>query len=76
MHPLSTAAFVNYLPTPLVLLTDSEGKQNVHIAPEAFSVASLEFADQIDAWQEAVNGTLKEVSSMLPSLCKTSSYAP
>ncbi|KAL1690516.1 hypothetical protein GGG16DRAFT_125621 [Schizophyllum commune] len=55
-------AFVNYLPTPLVLLTDSEGKQNVHIAPEAFSVASLEFADQIDNWQEAVNGTLEELS--------------
>ena len=49
----------------MVLLTGDYGLQSVHIAPEAFSVASLEFADQIDAWQEAVNGTLEEVSSML-----------
>ncbi|KAL1739971.1 hypothetical protein HDZ31DRAFT_48432 [Schizophyllum fasciatum] len=56
------SAFVNYLPTPLVLLTDSEGEQSIHIAPEAFDVASLEFPDQIDAWQDAVNGSLKELS--------------
>ncbi|TRM58929.1 hypothetical protein BD626DRAFT_510149 [Schizophyllum amplum] len=56
------SAFVNYLPTPLVLLTDSEGVQNVHIAPEAFSVASLEFPDQIDVWQEAVGGELEALS--------------
>ncbi|PFH48702.1 hypothetical protein AMATHDRAFT_149320 [Amanita thiersii Skay4041] len=51
--------FVNYLPIPLTLLTDSNGDQNVHIAPEAFTVASAEFPDQIDFWQNALPGNLK-----------------
>ncbi|KAJ4490168.1 hypothetical protein J3R30DRAFT_3419502 [Lentinula aciculospora] len=48
------ALFLNFLPIPLVLLTDSNGTQNVHIAPEAFAVASAEFPDEISVWQEAL----------------------
>ncbi|KAJ3500855.1 hypothetical protein NLJ89_g9606 [Agrocybe chaxingu] len=51
--------FVNYLPTPLSLITDAKGVQNVHIAYEAFDVASAEFPDQIDFWQNALPGKLK-----------------
>jgi len=43
----------------LVLLSDCCGKQAVHIAPEAFAVASAEFPDQIDFWQDALPGDLK-----------------
>lgn len=53
------AVFLTYLPTPLTLLTDSKGAQSVHIAPEAFTVASQEFADNIEAWQNALPGKLK-----------------
>ncbi|KAK7685580.1 hypothetical protein QCA50_011447 [Cerrena zonata] len=53
------SVFLTFLPTPLVLLTDSHGAQAVHIAPEAFTVASREFADQIDVWQNALPGNLK-----------------
>lgn len=52
--------FVNYLPTPLVLLSDSRGRQSVHIAPVASKVASAEFPDQIDVWQKALQGKLKD----------------
>ncbi|KAF8884720.1 hypothetical protein CPB84DRAFT_1837997 [Gymnopilus junonius] len=41
--------FLNFLPTPLVLLTDSK----------AFQVASAEFADEIAFWQNALPGSLK-----------------
>ncbi|KJA25540.1 hypothetical protein HYPSUDRAFT_64718 [Hypholoma sublateritium FD-334 SS-4] len=51
--------FVNYLPTPLVLLTAADGTQNVHIAYEAFTVASAEFPDQISVWQDALPLGLK-----------------
>ncbi|KAJ7497391.1 hypothetical protein FB451DRAFT_1018980 [Mycena latifolia] len=51
--------YISYLPTPLVLLTASDGSQNVHIAPEAFNVASAEFPDQIEFWQDALPGNLK-----------------
>ncbi|KAL5522967.1 hypothetical protein ACEPAF_1234 [Sanghuangporus sanghuang] len=51
--------FVTYLPTPVVLLTDEQGEQAVHIAPEAFQVASAEFADEISFWQDALPGDLK-----------------
>ncbi|KAH8826344.1 hypothetical protein DL96DRAFT_1805805 [Flagelloscypha sp. PMI_526] len=44
------SAWINYLPTPLSLITDNYGKQSVHIAYEAFKVAS------------AVNGTLEGLS--------------
>jgi hypothetical protein len=45
----------NYLPTPLVLLNGSE----IHIAPEAFTVASAEFGSEIQFWQDALPGDLK-----------------
>ena len=48
------STFVSYLPTPVVLLTDEQGQQSVHIAPEAFDVASVEFADQISVWEDAL----------------------
>lgn len=35
------------------------GIQWIHIAPEAFAVASAEFPDQIDVWQNALPGSLK-----------------
>jgi hypothetical protein len=43
------SAFVSYLPTPLVALNGS-----VHIAPEAFSVATAEFGDELRVWQAAL----------------------
>ena len=43
----------------MVLLTDAGGSQNVHIAPEAFTVASAEFADELNVWQNALPGALK-----------------
>ncbi|KAJ7346724.1 hypothetical protein DFH08DRAFT_914726 [Mycena albidolilacea] len=51
--------YISYLPTPLVLLTSEDGSQNVHIAPEAFTVASAEFAEQIEFWQDSLPGDLK-----------------
>ncbi|KAI0714792.1 hypothetical protein C8Q76DRAFT_728141 [Earliella scabrosa] len=51
--------YLSYLPTPLVLLTDKFGFQTVHIAPEAFTVASAEFPDEIQTWQDALPGALK-----------------
>ncbi|KAJ8082869.1 hypothetical protein PM082_008726 [Marasmius tenuissimus] len=60
------SSFLNYLPIPLVLLTDANGDQHVHIAPEAFSVASAEFPDQINVWQDALpaylNGKLESLN--------------
>lgn len=53
------ALFLTFLPIPLVLLTDSNGEQNVHIAPEAFAVASAEFSDELNVWQDALPGALK-----------------
>lgn len=53
------SAFINYVPLPLALLTDRFGFQNVHVAPEAFAVASAEFPDQIQFWQDALPGSLK-----------------
>jgi hypothetical protein len=65
---LSLAAFyISYLPTPLVLLTAPDGSQNVHIAPEAFTIASAEFPDQIDFWQDSLPGNLKgKLASVIP----------
>ncbi|KAF7361810.1 hypothetical protein MVEN_00525200 [Mycena venus] len=51
--------YISYLPTPLVLLTAENGSQNVHVAPEAFTIASAEFPDQIDFWQDSLPGDLK-----------------
>ena len=54
-----SALFLTFLPIPVVLLTDKDGSQNVHIAPEAFAVSSVEFADEIQVWQDALPGSLK-----------------
>ncbi|KAJ3847185.1 hypothetical protein EV368DRAFT_51615 [Lentinula lateritia] len=51
--------YISYLPTPLVLLTAADGRQNVHIAPEAFAVASAEFGEEIEFWQNALPGKLQ-----------------
>ncbi|SJK98440.1 uncharacterized protein ARMOST_01707 [Armillaria ostoyae] len=48
------SAFVNYLPTPLVLLNGTE----VHIALEAYNVSSVQFAGEIPVWERALAGTL------------------
>ena len=62
------ALFVNYLPTPLVLLTDKRGLQTIHIAPEAFSVATAQFKDEIQFWQDALHGDFKgKLESVSPS---------
>ncbi|KAF7325770.1 Peptidase S41 family protein ustP [Mycena kentingensis (nom. inval.)] len=53
------SAFLNFLPIPLTLLTDKFGIQTVHIVPEAFTVATAEFPDQVDFWQNALPGNLK-----------------
>ncbi|KAF8622711.1 hypothetical protein AX15_006802 [Amanita polypyramis BW_CC] len=57
--------YVTYLPLPLVLLTEKDGTQNVHIAPEAFSVASAEFKEELEFWQNALPGHLKGALSTL-----------
>ncbi|KAJ4483317.1 hypothetical protein J3R30DRAFT_3285060 [Lentinula aciculospora] len=51
--------YISYLPTPLVLLTAADGQQNVHIAPEAFTVASAEFGEEIEFWQSILPGKLR-----------------
>ena len=43
----------------MVLLTGDYGLQSVHIAPEAFTVATAEFKDEVQAWQDALPGDLK-----------------
>ncbi|KAG5641475.1 hypothetical protein DXG03_005115 [Asterophora parasitica] len=52
------SAFVNYLPIPLSLITAKDGSQNVHISPEAFTVATAEFPDQIQFWQDSLKWPL------------------
>ncbi|KAF5321011.1 hypothetical protein D9619_001895 [Psilocybe cf. subviscida] len=51
--------YITYIPLPLVLLTARNGSQNIHIAPEAFKVATAEFGDEIKFWQQALPGKLK-----------------
>ncbi|TFY76408.1 hypothetical protein EWM64_g7604 [Hericium alpestre] len=53
------STFLTFIPTPLVLLTESSGQQNVHIAPEAFQVATAAFGDEISFWQDSLTGKLK-----------------
>lgn len=50
----SSALFLTFVPTPLALLTDSDGTQNVHIAPEAFNVSSAAFGSEIRTWEEVL----------------------
>ncbi|KAF9501589.1 hypothetical protein BDN71DRAFT_1379783 [Pleurotus eryngii] len=59
------ASFITYLPTPLVLLTNMDGSQSVHIAPEAFNVSSTEFGTEVEFWQQALPGQLKGKLSSL-----------
>jgi hypothetical protein len=40
-------------------MTESDGSQNVYIAPEAFAVVSSAFPDQIHFWQESLPDPLK-----------------
>jgi len=61
-----SALYVTYIPLPLVMLTTSDGSQHIYIAPEAFKVASNEFKDDIEFWQQALPGHLK---SQLASVC-------
>lgn len=56
---ISVGLYITYLPLPLVLLTGSDGSQSVHIAPEAFTLASAEFKEDIEFWQNALPGQLK-----------------
>jgi len=56
---LSSGVYVSYLPTPLVLLSGPDGKQNVHIDPKAFELVSEDFPDAINFWQEALPAPLK-----------------
>lgn len=67
--------FLTFLPFPVVLLHDDEDNQQLHIAPEAFTVASAEFADQIDFWQSIshlnfseVGGSLVHFTSEMPKI--------
>jgi hypothetical protein len=57
--------FVTYLPFPVVLLNDGN-KQQVHIAPEAFNVSSVEFADEIAFWQSVTHLDFSKVSPIMP----------
>ncbi|KAG6832421.1 hypothetical protein H0H87_001581 [Tephrocybe sp. NHM501043] len=57
--------YVTYLPIPLVLLTNSDGTQNVYIAPEAFKVATAEFGEDIQFWENALSGELNGKLSSL-----------
>ena len=61
------------LPIPLALLTDPNGTQNIHIAPEAFAVASAEFPEELHVWQNALpdnlKGKLEEVRTLLLDNC-------
>ncbi|KAL0578755.1 hypothetical protein V5O48_003253 [Marasmius crinis-equi] len=51
--------YISYLPTPLVLLTEADGRsQNVYIAPEAFKIATAEFGSEVEYWQNALPGKL------------------
>ncbi|KAF8806425.1 hypothetical protein BYT27DRAFT_7233838 [Phlegmacium glaucopus] len=51
--------YITYLPLPLALLTGKDNSQHVYISPEAFKVASREFKDEIEFWQQALPGHLK-----------------
>lgn len=56
-------------PTPLVFLTDAAGRQSVHIAPEAFDVATAEFKDEVAVWQNALPGALKGKLASVSASC-------
>jgi hypothetical protein len=75
--PFSEALFLNFVPLPLALLTEKDGSQNVHIAPEAFQVASAEFGDEISFWQNALPGALKgQLQSVSDNMTSTLCLVP
>ncbi|KAG6866095.1 hypothetical protein C0991_008847 [Blastosporella zonata] len=57
--------YVTYIPIPLVLLSNSDGSQSVYIAPEAYKVASAEFKEDIQFWEDALPGELNGKLSSL-----------
>ena len=58
--------YITYLPLPLALLTAEDNAQHVYISPEAFKIASREFKDEIEFWQQALPGHLKgQLASVL-----------
>lgn len=72
---LCTANFVSFVPIPAVLLTEADGTQNIHIAPEAFAVSSLEFGDEMQFWQNALPDNLKgQLETVRMSPHATDSY--
>lgn len=63
---LAQGLYTTYLPLPLALLTEKDNSQHVYISPEAFKVASREFKDEIEFWQQALPGHLKgQLASVL-----------
>jgi hypothetical protein len=68
--------FLTFLPFPVVLLDDASGNQQLHIAPEAFTVASAEFADEISFWESATHLNLSRVSCLSTSLIFTPQPLP
>ena len=51
-------------------MTDSIGTQSVYVAPEAYKVASAEFGEDIQFWEDALLGQLAgKLSSVCISLC-------
>lgn len=72
---LSQALFLTFVPTPLVLLTDSDGTQSVHIAPEAFEAASSAFGDEIQTWEKALPESITLESVSPSTYLRTASYS-
>ncbi|KAH8096742.1 hypothetical protein BXZ70DRAFT_334566 [Cristinia sonorae] len=59
INPCYDSEWQSFLPTPLVPLTDKRGKQDIYIAPEAFTVISNAFPEAVDFWQKSLPGNLK-----------------
>ncbi|KAH8828086.1 hypothetical protein DL96DRAFT_1797327 [Flagelloscypha sp. PMI_526] len=53
------AAWISFIPLPLVLLTDKEGVQHVHIAPEAYNVSKREFKEELEFWENVLPSDMK-----------------
>ncbi|KAF8518425.1 hypothetical protein BU17DRAFT_48809 [Hysterangium stoloniferum] len=55
------STYTTFVPFPVVLLTEN-GKQQLHIAPEAFNVSSVELADEISFWEKKAHLDLAKFS--------------
>ena len=68
------STYTTYVPAPLVLLEDSDGSQNIYVAPEAYTVFSQDFfSGQVDVWQAALGDIpLQSVSSTWSLVCISS----